>query len=120
MAIPAATRREINEAEVRRYFSAWDPTWRWILTLGLRDMRANLDRFGRLAADEMGNESWAEEHYLYGPVALGITAAAVNEAAQHCEDLFALLNFLRDPLTFRVEQNVAVLPNGGYHFNLVR
>jgi hypothetical protein len=85
MAIDSATRREINEAAVQRYFASWDPTWRWILILGLRDMRANLTRLGRLAADEMGNETWAEEDYVYGPLALGITAAAVNEAAQHCE-----------------------------------
>ncbi len=100
MTIPAATRREVNEAEVRRYFSSWDPTWRWILLVSLRDMRANLARFGRLAAEEMGNETWAEEEYVYGPLALGITAAAVNEASQHCEDLFALLTFLREPLNF--------------------
>jgi hypothetical protein len=100
MPIPAETRRQINEAEVRRYFSAWDPSWRWILVLSLRETRSNLTRLGRLAADEMGNESWIEEDYVYGPLALGITAAAVNEATQHCEDLFALLSFLRDPLTF--------------------
>ena len=100
MTIPAETRRAINEAEVRRYFSSWDPTWRWILILGLRDMRANLQRLGQLAADETGNEAWAEEQYVYGPLALGITSAAVNEATEHCEDLFALLNFLREPLSF--------------------
>jgi hypothetical protein len=100
MTIPAEARRSINEAQVRRYFSYWDPTWRWILLLGLRDMRANLPRFGRLAAEEMGNETWAKEDYLYGPLALGITAAAVNEASEHCEDLFALLTFLREPLNF--------------------
>jgi hypothetical protein len=100
VAIDSKTRRAINEAEVRRYFSSWDPTWRWILILGLRDMRANLDRFGQLAAYRMGNETWADDEYVYGPLALGITAAAVNEASQHCEDLFALLSFLRDPVTF--------------------
>jgi hypothetical protein len=52
--------------------------------------------FGRLAAEEMGNETWAKEDYLYGPLALGIAAAAVNEASEHCEDLFALLTFLRN------------------------
>jgi hypothetical protein len=44
----------------------------------------------------MGNETWAKEDYLYGPLALGIAAAAVNEASEHCEDLFALLTFLRN------------------------
>ena len=63
-------------------------------------MRANLPRLGQLAADETGNEAWAEEQYVYGPLALGITSAAVNEATEHCEDLFALLNFLREPLSF--------------------
>lgn len=100
IAIDAATKRKINEAAVRRYFSTWDPTWRWILILGLRDMRANLPRLAQLAADEMGNDTWTEENYAYGPLALGVTAAAVNEAAQHCEDLFALLTFLRDPTSF--------------------
>ncbi|MDA8269182.1 MAG: hypothetical protein M0013_12595 [Actinomycetota bacterium] len=85
MTIPAETRRAINEAEVRRYFSSWDPTWRWILLLGLRDMRANLPRLGKLATEEMGNATWSEEYYIYGPLALGVTAAAVNEASQHCE-----------------------------------
>lgn len=100
IAIDAATKRKINEAAVRRYFSTWDPTWRWILILGLRDMRANLPRLAQLAAGEMGNDTWTEETYAYGPLALGVTAAAVNEAAQHCEDLFALLSFLRDPTSF--------------------
>jgi hypothetical protein len=94
------TRRAINEAEVRRYFASWEPTWRWVLILGMRDMRAHLDRIGRVAADEMGNQTWADENYVYGPLALGVTAAAVNEASQHCEDLFALLSFLRDPRAF--------------------
>lgn len=100
MAIDPETQRLINDAAVRRYFTTWDPTWRWILILGLRDMRANLPRLAQLAADEMGNETWTEESYAYGPLALGVTAAAVNEGAQHCEDLFALLSFLRDPTEF--------------------
>ena len=98
--IDPATRRTINEAEVRRYFSSWDPGWRWVLILGLRDMRANLGRLGELARNEAGDDSWLDEGYVYGPLALGVTAAAVNEAAQHCEDLFALLSFLRDPVAF--------------------
>jgi hypothetical protein len=100
MTIPAAARRSINEAQLRQYFNSWDPTWRWMLILGLRDMRANLARVGQLAADEMREEAWADEQYVYGPLALGITAAAVNEGTQHCEDLFALLNFLQDPTSF--------------------
>ena len=43
---------------------------------------------------------WEDESYVYGPLALGLTAAAVNEAAQHCEDLFALLKFLPEPAEF--------------------
>jgi hypothetical protein len=96
----AATRKAINEASVRRFFASWDPAWRWVLILGLRDMRAHPDRLGELAAREVGSHTWADESYAYGPLALGITAAAVNEAAQHCEDLFALLTFLREPLHF--------------------
>jgi len=80
--IDPATRRSINEAEVRRYFNSWDPGWRWVLILGLRDMRANLDRLGQLARDEAADDSW------------------IDEGAQHCEDLFALLSFLRDPVAF--------------------
>ncbi|ADB53333.1 hypothetical protein Cwoe_4921 [Conexibacter woesei DSM 14684] len=64
-------------------------------------MRADPVSLGALAAAEAdGNESWAEDTYAYGPLSLGITAAAVNEAAQHCEDLFALLRFLREPIYF--------------------
>jgi len=74
MPIDPATKGAINEAGVRRYFSSWDPTWRWILILGLRDMRTNLAHLGQLAANETGNETWAEEDYVYGPLALGITA----------------------------------------------
>lgn len=96
----AATKRSINETQVRNFFAAWDPAWRWVLIVGLRDLRANADRLGQLAAAEMNNDSWEAEDYVYGPLCLGITAAAVNEAAQHCEDLFALLTFARDPLDF--------------------
>ncbi len=100
MTLDTKTRRAINEEQVARFFAWWDPTWRWILILGLRDMRANLDRLGNLATAELGNDTWSDETYVYGPLALGITASAVNEAAQHCEDLFALLTFLRDRETF--------------------
>ena len=31
---------------------------------------------------------------------MGLTAAAVNESAQHCDDLFALRRFLREPSWF--------------------
>jgi hypothetical protein len=58
MTISGEARRAVNEGEVRRYFSSWDPTWRWILILGLRDMRANLGRLGQLATKEMGNDAW--------------------------------------------------------------
>jgi len=33
-------------------------------------------------------------------LAYGVTAAAVNETTQHCDDLFALLSFLLDPTEF--------------------
>lgn len=95
-----ATRRAINEEAVRLFFAAWDPAWRWVLILGLRDMRANLPRLGQLARGETGNAEWEDESYVYGPLALGLTAAAVNETAQHCEDLFALLKFLREQTEF--------------------
>lgn len=100
MALDAKTRRAINEEQVARFFAWWDPTWRWILVLGLRDMRADLERLGGLATAELGNDTWSDEAYIYGPLALGVTASAINEAVQHCEDLFALLTFLRDRETF--------------------
>jgi hypothetical protein len=94
-------RRAANEEAVRGFFARWDPAWRWILILGMRELRSDPARFGALAAAEAnGNESWSEDEYVYGPVSHGITAAAVNEAVQHCEDLFALLRFLRDPQFF--------------------
>ncbi len=94
------TRRAINEEAVRLFFSAWDPAWRWVLILGLRDMRANLPRLGQLAHNETGNDEWEDESYLYGPLVMGLTATAVNETAQHCEDLFALLKFLCERTEF--------------------
>jgi hypothetical protein len=64
-------------------------------------MRANPTALGALASAEAhGDEGWVEDEYAYGPLSLGITAAAVNEAAQHCEDLFALLKVLREPVSF--------------------
>jgi hypothetical protein len=91
----------VNEAAVRQFFAAGDPAWRWVLILGLRDLRANADRLGELASAESGgNETWSEDTYVYGPLIHGLTAAAVNECAQHCEDLFAVLKFLREDLEF--------------------
>ena len=99
-----ATRRAINEEAVEHFFASWDPAWRWVLILGLRQLRANPTALGALASAEAnGNEEWAEDAYAYGPLSLGITAAAINEAAQHCEDLFALLRFLREPTFFARE-----------------
>ncbi len=98
--VPAATRRAVNEAAVRQFFGASDPAWRWVLILGLRDLRANATRLGELAATEAGHESWSEDTYVYGPLVHGLTAAAVNECAQHCEDLFAVLKFMREDLNF--------------------
>jgi hypothetical protein len=99
--MPRAWEHEANDEAVRNFFARWDPAWRWILILGLREMRRDPTHLGRLASAEAnGTETWADESYAYGPLAAGITAAAVNEAAQHCEDLFALLRFLREPTNF--------------------
>jgi hypothetical protein len=99
--VPAAARRAVNEAAVRQFFAAGDPAWRWVLILGLRDLRANAGRLGELASAESGgNQTWSEDAYVYGPLIHGLTAAAVNECAQHCEDLFAVLKFLREDLEF--------------------
>lgn len=98
---PVDARRAANEASVRTFFAASDPAWRWVLILGLRDLRANASRLGDLAAAESPEgASWADDRYVYGPLVHGITAAAVNECAQHCEDLFAVLMFLREDLEF--------------------
>lgn len=100
----AAARQAANEEAVRHFFAAWDPAWRWILILGMHRLRGDPVALGALASAEAnGHESWAEETYAYGSLSLGITAAAVNEAAQHCEDLFALLRFLREPAYFARE-----------------
>lgn len=72
--------------------------------MGLRQLRSDPVALGELASTEAnGNESWKADGYAYGPLSLGITAAAVNEAAQHCEDLFALLRVLREPAYFARE-----------------
>ena len=97
-------RRLANEASVRQFFESWDPAWRWILILGLRDLRRSPESLGALASEEAsGHESWVADDYLFGPLAVGLTGAALNEAAQHCEDLFALLRVLRDPHYFARE-----------------
>jgi hypothetical protein len=94
-------RRAANEEAVRGFFARWDPAWRWILILGLRRLRADPKTLGTLASVEANNnDAWSQESYVYGPLSHGITAAAVNEAVQHCEDLFALLWCLRDPRFF--------------------
>lgn len=86
---------------MRQFFAASDPAWRWVLILGLRDLRANAGRLGELAASESrGHASWSDDSYVYGPLIHGLTAAAVNECAQHCEDLFAVVMFLREQLDF--------------------
>lgn len=95
-----AQRTVVNEAAVRWFPASWDPAWRWVLVLGLRNLRANASRLGELAAGASGGPGWRDEGYVYGPLALVITATAVNETAQHCEDLFALLKFLPDPVDF--------------------
>jgi hypothetical protein len=75
--------------------------WRWVLILGLRDLRANSVHLGQLASDESPNGTgWSDDSYVYGPLVHGLTAAAVNECAQHCEDLFATLRLLRERLDF--------------------
>ncbi|MBS1675807.1 MAG: hypothetical protein JST08_00330 [Actinobacteria bacterium] len=85
---------------MRQFFAASDPAWRWVLILGLRDLRANAARLGELANSEIAHESWSDDAYVYGPLINGLTAAAVNECAQHCEDLFAVLKFLREEFDF--------------------
>lgn len=97
----AEARRAANEEAVRQFFSAWDPAWRWILILGMRHLREDPTALGHLASAEAdGEQAWAEDAYAYGTLSQGITAAAISEAAQHCEDLFALLRFLREETHF--------------------
>ncbi len=94
-------RRAVNEAGIKQFFSAWDPAWRWVLLLGIRNLRADAGSLGALAAAKSPEGAgWDQDAYVYGPLIHGLTAAAVNEAAQHCEDLFAVLKFLRDRLEF--------------------
>lgn len=69
------TRRSINDSALRQFLSAWDPSWRWMLILGLRDLRRNTARLGDLAAETTGSDAWRDDRYLMGPVVLGITAA---------------------------------------------
>jgi hypothetical protein len=71
--VPAAARRAVNEAAVRQFFGASDPAWRWVLILGLRDLRANATRLGELAALEAGNDTWSADTYVYGPLVHGLT-----------------------------------------------
>lgn len=98
---PLEARRSANEQAVQTFFSASDPAWRWVLILGLRDYRSDMARLGRLADRESHCDGeWTKDSYLYGPLVHGLTAAAVNECAQHCEDLFAVLMFLREPIDF--------------------
>lgn len=93
-----------NEEAVQSFFARWDPSWRWILLLGLRQLRTDPVALGTLASAEAnGHPSWADESYAYGPLTFGLTAAAVNEAVQHCEDLFALLKFMHEPAFFARE-----------------
>src|SRR5438067_11287841 len=96
----ASQRRAANEAAVRHFFATWNPSWRWLLVLGLRDLRENADHLGSLAADALGDASWRDDEHVYGPVSLALTASAVNEVSQHCEDLFALLTFLDEDMNF--------------------
>jgi hypothetical protein len=93
-------RKVANEAAVRQYFAAWDPLWRWALVLALRDARTHPDRLADLASDRVGTEELRTDEYAFGPLALGLTAAAVNETAQYAEDLFALLSFIREQTHF--------------------
>jgi hypothetical protein len=93
-------RRAANEEAVRGFFARWDPAWRWVLILGMRQLRADPEHLGVLASAEASNEAWSEDSYVYGPLSHGITAAGVNEAVQYCEDLFALLRFLREQQFF--------------------
>lgn len=93
-------RRQVNDESLKQFFSQWDTDWRWLLLLGLRDLRRNTKQLGDAAAAATGASDWADDKYLFGPVSLGVTAAAVNEAAQYCEDLFALLKYLREPTHF--------------------
>lgn len=93
-------RRQVNDESLKQFFSQWDTDWRWLLLLGLRALRRNTKELGDAAAATTGASDWAHDEYLYGPVSLGVTAAAVNEAAQYCEDLFALIKFLREPTHF--------------------
>lgn len=84
-------RRAANDAAVQQFFAAWDPYWRWTLVLGLRDLRANADRLGRLASERTGQASWSDENYEFGPLVLGLTAAAVNET--HSTRRICLLSY---------------------------
>jgi hypothetical protein len=71
-----ATRRTVNDEQLRRYLHGIDPAWRWILLLGLRDLRCK------------------------GVLAPSLTALAVAETCQHVEDLLALISFIAEPFAF--------------------
>lgn len=55
---------------------------------------------GLAAAEVPDGAGWSDDVYVHGPLIHGLTAAAVNECAQHCEDLFATLRFLRESVDF--------------------
>lgn len=90
-------RRAFNDRNVEQFFAAWDPGWRWALILGMRRLRRDLAGMADEAVTASGSQDWKDDNYVYGPLAYGITAAAVNETVQHCEDLFALLKFIGRP-----------------------
>ncbi len=93
-------RREANEFAVRHFLSSWDPSWRWSLVIGLRELWLRRRSLGAQMIKEGGDQCWGADDHLYGPVSLGLAASALNEVAQYCEDLFALTAFIREPYDF--------------------
>ncbi|CAN7472501.1 hypothetical protein [Paraburkholderia hospita] len=101
--IPIAAKKEMrlaNDHQIRIYFSRFDRFWRLHKLIAMKHLLASREGFRAVVREVYEGQGVDDLQLVYGNITNGILADATSELAMLCEDYFALLRFIREPLYF--------------------
>lgn len=96
----SAERRAANDSQLGVFFAGYEYTWRLTKLLLLKALLEDRSKLNPILKAYYGTDDFSNDAYVYGPVTNGLIFSGLSELLMYCEDLFALLKFIREPEYF--------------------